>query len=752
MNNKTIFICVTALAVLVAGVAVAVFFLYSGTSSDNRRPEVSTSDAKYGFYMAVPSDAASVIRFDKLENLLDTFAGESPYIDILPSGKFRSFLDSLKTGGEFRSSSAILSFHYIGGLEPLLVIDAGRARADIHEAVEKIRTMASRTGIFCSLYDCSASAEEGTYLSRRQILVLSANDALVSSSERHIANGISVLDQEGFAEAVEAAQGTGAIAVVSNTSAGRILEELCTVGYRRYSDFIRRISDWTAVSFDILSENRISVSGSFISGKGADKFINVFRTVPGAGSRVTEVLPSYTVSAFSVPVSNLQSYVSAVAAYYDTRIGQSRYMSVQESLKRKCGISPSDWVSKLNLREIAVASFFTGSDLESVLLLRPGCKDLSVIFDGTGTSPDKYDGSVLEFRYGGFVSSLFGTLFSLDDETSFCFRNGWIIAGGRQAVDEFASGRALDGTLAARLENAGLSGRPSDTNFSGYFSFTEDSRIFNLVFSRKYAGQLMRSFDGVSFAPALLNVAFSKGLTGFTFSIDKVREVKMSAPSFERDTSVAVPEGPFKVKNSGTGKMNSFYQQENMYLCLNDENGKGLWGVEFHTPICGRASTIDYFKNGKLQIIFASGSRLYLLDRLGRRVSGFPVDLGKEIRLGPDVYDFNGRRTYNVMILHKDNTVEMYNLHGRKPAQWKGITSKEKIKGLPEPVKVGGSTWWVVRTSMQTLIFPFYGGDPVTVYEGDKMIRPDSPVEPVDGGVKVTRYDGRTVTVHLSRQ
>ena len=227
--------------------------------------------------------------------------------------------------------------------------------------------------------------------------------------------------------------------------------------------------------------------------------------------------------------------------------------------------------------------------------------------------------------------------------------------------------------------------------------------------------------------------------------------MKSKAPVFERDTVVTVSKGPFKVKNSGTGKMNLFYQQDNMYLCLKEVGGKGLWGVEFHSPICGNAGTIDYFANGKLQILFASGSKLYLIDRLGRYVSPFPVDLGKDILLGPGIYDFNGNRKYNVMILHKDNTIEMYNLQGRRPQQWKTITAKETIKGLPEAVKVAGSTYWVVRTSIQTLIYGFYGGEPLTVFEGDRMIRSDSSVVPAEGAsVKVVCYDGKTHVIKLT--
>ena len=41
--------------------------------------------------------------------------------------------------------------------------------------------------------------------------------------------------------------------------------------------------------------------------------------------------------------------------------------------------------------------------------------------------------------------------------------------------------------------------------------------------------------------------------------------------------------------------------------------------------------------NGKIQFCFCAGSSVYLIDRLGRFVSGFPVDLGKTVLLGPSV-------------------------------------------------------------------------------------------------------------------
>ena len=86
----------------------------------------------------------------------------------------------------------------------------------------------------------------------------------------------------------------------------------------------------------------------------------------------------------------------------------------------------------------------------------------------------------------------------------------------------------------------------------------------------------------------------------------------------------------------------------------------------------------------------------------------------------------------------------MYNLKGIKPESWKGIKVEETIKSLPEKIAVGGKSYWVVRTSVQTLIFPLMGGDALTVFEGDKMIRPDSEIRVIDAvTVGFDCYDGK---------
>ncbi len=192
----------------------------------------------------------------------------------------------------------------------------------------------------------------------------------------------------------------------------------------------------------------------------------------------------------------------------------------------------------------------------------------------------------------------------------------------------------------------------------------------------------------------------------------KVQEVKAEAKPAK--VEVQVPAGPFAVKNIATGKTAYIGQSSDNSLYM-EEDGKTLWSKAFSSRICGAVKEMDYFENGKLQYVFISGSSLYLIDRNGNNVKGFPKTLKKEVLIGPAVYDFNKIKKYNIVVLNKDNTIDMYNLKGERPKSWVGISSDETILELPELIKISGKSYWKVKTQTKTQHYPFYGGKPVEV-------------------------------------
>ena len=327
-----------------------------------------------------------------------------------------------------------------------------------------------------------------------------------------------------------------------------------------------------------------------------------------------------------------------------------------------------------------------------------------------------------------------------------------MISGSKDAVQLYVSGEATFYNLEEYMANADVQNMfASPASFVAYISFTLEPDLMGKIFLQGVQEVVATTCEVVDYSGAFMTLGENGDVGKLRLEMFRNEIKRSKAPMQARDTLIVVSKGPFDVKNARTGMTNQFYQSaSNNYLCLKDENGKGVWGVPFDKPVCGTAHSIDYLGNNKFQILFGAGTKLHLIDILGRFVADFSTDLGKEILLGPDVYDFSGSRKYNVMVLHKDNTIEMYNLKGERPASWSTITSSDMIKGLPEKIDLGGNTFWIVRTAIQTLIYPFGGGNPITTLAGDQMALPQTEVKILDEtSVELECYDGKHRTIKL---
>ena len=727
MSKKTLIFCLAVLTAMFLALGIAISFLYSGTGNGGRRSKVSLKGSD-GCLAAIPSDAVLVVGSSRLDNACRGFLSSYRLPDSLYAAIRRGGLNSLK-----RCPVAV-SLHYSGKLIPLYIFDVDGVS---ETSFELLREKVSELGC--------VSQKHGSYF------LASESDALVKSASRHLDIKVSIIDAPGFADAMTSVEGD-MLLYVPNLHIRRLLTSVGGSTLSRYSAFLERFADWGTFAVSDEQETSFSVKGSFVHEGEADEFISVFDDCQPAVSCVADILPSYTVSAVSMPFADPDRYVSAYKSFVDSRQRLHELAARQKSLQMSAGIAPEDFFERLGVKEVANAGFKVDGRLEKVNLIRVSSKDADLIFKGNDIPSFRgYKPAVHSWSYGDFLESVFGSLFSLKDESCFTYIDGWIVTGSRAAIEEYAVRKAHDYSLADYMSDAGQSGLLSERPSLAlcYFSLTEDrdgaTSCLTPMALNKISGLLEADY-----VPAILTIGKERGKITVNADIHSLMLKKTKAPEFERDTTVVVPAGPFSVKNSHTGKMNTFYQNAQKSLCLRDENGKDLWGVPFGKKICGTAQNIDYYANGKLQIIFGAGSQVYVIDRLGRYVSGFPLDLGKEILIGPDLYDFSGAKKYNIMVLHKDKTIEMYNLKGKKPDEWKGISLSETIKSLPEQLVLGGKNYWIVRTSVQTLVYPFYGGEPLMALEGDDKIRPDSEVKVVDdASIQVNCYNGKTRTIKL---
>lgn len=698
MGNKTTWVAIVAAALLIAGIAFAVTRLY-GNGSTSKTDK--TTPSEWEILRAVPSDAVAVMVFDGSKAARRVIADSTGLLKPILAADNPALMGYLAQAGKYRTAVALMTS---GALVPLAVTQTNKADS---ASVADLQKAAENAGLKTAL--------------KENFLIASRSETFLGSSARHLEEGSSVLGVNGLLDLTQSVKGS-AVAFLSHSHSGKLLQVYSTPTIRKQSAFVKDLTGWSAWSIRELEKDHIIIEGTALPGEAAASWFAAYKGAPAEQAEFPEALPYFASEVIDLPIG--EDFVTSRKSFED---GRGRLSKVEKALKDKGKreLSPAEWFASLQPKEAVKVTFVTddGTD-RSVILLRSG-KDLKL-------------GSESPNPYRGTLGLILGEYFAVTDTVCSQAGSRWSVWGDLPSIRAFSKGGY---TLKERMADASV---PVPQGFSVYASLTDSPLTVDKIFAPKVADALRQWVSGSGYAPAMASLDLSGDMPAMKLSLWKraLRGTKVQV--MERDTTVVVPTGLFPVKNFSTGKTNYLYQNSHLSICLNDENGKGVWGVPFKESLCGRVQNIDYFGNGKIQFLFCSGSKLWAIDRLGHWVNGFPASLPKPVLLGPDVYDFSGASGYTVMVLHKDNTLERYNLHGKRPEGWKGIKAPETVKNLPELLEAGDRRFWAVRTSVRTIIYPFEGGDPAVNPESGKMIKPDSRLEVSGKSVKAECYDGKT--------
>ena len=691
-------VAVAAVALLVVGLAYAVMRLYEQPQTPGSE-EVSSAGS---VLMAVPTDAAAVFLFDGSAKAARVLADSTGILRAVIDPENPGMMPFLQALGRRKLA---VSLHNSGSLVPLVV-------AEVQQD---------------SLLGVLASGAGLKTMNKNGLLLASRSETFINAAARHLESGASVLGTRQLHELVKTTGGP-AVLYVAHSQAGKLMQVYAGKAYRPYSSFVRDLTAWSAWTLQPSTGQQIAIKGTALPSDEASSFFAAVKDLPTQDAAFPDVLPYFTGWALSLPVPDVDAFLESRRKAED---GAGRLAVFNKDLKAKAGrpLSPEAWFRSLQPREVVRAAFRTEDGLEREALLVRSGKDLKL---GRGDSTN---------RYAGCLALLLGENFRVVDTVCASVNKSWSVYADAPTVRAFADKAFLDYTLRSRLADASVQ---LPQGFVAYASLG-DAPLLGSLLSPTLAAPLQRFITGAGYAPATASLVMDEDRPDMRLSLE-TRVLKGSKVQvLERDTTVVIPAGYFPVVDFRTGQTNYLYQNNHLSICLNDENGKGVWGIPFKEPLCGRVQCIDYYQTKKIQFLFAAGDQLYLLDRLGHWVKDFPARLPKPVLLGPDVYDFTGVGGYTVMILHKDNTLERYNLHGQKPEGWKGIKGPETIKNLPELVETTkGKRYWAVRTSVRTLIYPFEGGEPLVAGEGGKMIKPDAVLTATAKGVSAECYDGKT--------
>lgn len=124
------------------------------------------------------------------------------------------------------------------------------------------------------------------------------------------------------------------------------------------------------------------------------------------------------------------------------------------------------------------------------------------------------------------------------------------------------------------------------------------------------------------------------------------------------------------VVNHNSGKNELLIQDDAKNLYLISASGEILWNVGLKGTIQSKVHQIDYYKNKKLQYLFNTEDKIYIVDRNGELVDGFPIKLPSEASNEILLVNYEQSGNYRYMIACDNGNVYAYEKNGSPLAGW----------------------------------------------------------------------------------
>lgn len=253
-----------------------------------------------------------------------------------------------------------------------------------------------------------------------------------------------------------------------------------------------------------------------------------------------------------------------------------------------------------------------------------------------------------------------------------------IFANSTKSMKIFLDDINADNTWGKSLTQKRISASLSEN--SGFNFVINVPRIWNSmeeisspnwkVFFQKYAPQI-RSLDILALSvggdekdkKSNINISYSqapiKSVSSVTLTENRVEQF--------RDRLIY---GPKSIQNFNDRSFEFVVQDNTNQVHLLSGEGEIVFSQVLEGPIISDIFQIDYYKNGKLQLLFATESRIYVIDRLGSFVSGYPLEIPGRKITHLNLVDYDDNRDYRFFIGTDQAELYLYNKTGDALEGW----------------------------------------------------------------------------------
>lgn len=487
------------------------------------------------------------------------------------------------------------------------------------------------------------------------------------------------------------------------------------VNFARFSEWINVFGEQTPSSIqqvgnslllDIKALDDGVVLNGFSSDKGGSIF-SIFSHQTPTSFGIRNLISNRALMVTDFGISDGRAFYDDLTAFGSASSQRKVYNDTLKQVGQSLGIDVEGLYKSID-NEIAVCYFESkGSGWDKVLIVETS--DSRVWMDQFNAASEKLSIDTVFFeRYSeyeirelplpGFSEKLLYPLLTDFDQTFYTLiDNVMLISSEIETLKGFLDDIDQEETWGRSVvQNQFLETTLLESTLSVYIN---TPKIWNSISNKLHP----RWQNFISENPRVIN-SFKMGAIQFShlnesFYTNIAWQFKEPSAGGSRPVSIARTTTNFKVPltdnifigKNHVDKSNEVFVQDSLFAVhLISKDGKALWQKEIGGPILGAIHQVDYYKNGKLQYLFATSGELHLIDRLGNYVESYPKSIPIKDIAHLTVVDYDHSKNYRFLISDQDGKLWMYDKNGKGLTGWNPRNVEGTLSLQPRHFRIRG--------------------------------------------------------------
>ncbi len=443
-----------------------------------------------------------------------------------------------------------------------------------------------------------------------------------------------------------------------------------------------------------------------------------------------EVLPSSVASFLTISVSDAPKYFAGYKSFLQDQGMLGTYNNTLQSLNNAYGTHFPDDFFEIMDREITLA--FNESNPENTpadiyFLLRINSKaqaeeKLRSILGriaaveahpiSSYASLYRLDAdltyTIYQLPVHKLTSKIFGNLFSVLDEHYFVVLDNYVVFSGsvqslKSLIHNYVLNKTLQNDPAYKAFKNSLSPR---SNLCFYCNLGKAQSFYSSYLTDAISQSWLKNLPVFQKIQVMgFQLYYSNNMLYSNFVLKYLSDYNADTKTvWESKLDTLADFKPVFVINHQTGQNEVFVQDLENKIYLINQVGRILWKIQLPEPINSEIFQVDYFRNGKLQLLFSTKHELYLIDRKGNFVEKYPVKLRSQATCGVSVFDYDNNREYRLFIACEDKHVYAYTREGNLLNGWNFGQSESEVTQPVNHFRIGDKDFLVFGDLYKTYI------------------------------------------------